>query len=229
MPFTEEEVGNIGSWEDLLFFTEGRHHEIADALNDWGNVRPCRHQVFRALQLTHPEKVKVVILGQDPYPEKATPDGLAFSSPDSNIPRSLLQIFEAIEEDVQGFVRPVGNNSLEPWAKQGVLLLNTALTVETGKPGSHSAIGWSCLITEVLSRLSQLDQHIVFALWGKGHAWPFEIHVDAENELRHLVKRYHPAANPGPDCEYSFKGTRQFREINDWLRNHDIRINWSLN
>lgn len=128
-------------------------------------IYPAKENIFRALQLTIPEDVKVVIIGQDPYHEPGQAHGLAFSVLDkANIPGSLKHIFNEIEAELGISTLPSGN--LERWAGQGVLLLNSTLTVEAGKAGSHENFGWQLLSAEIIHRLSENYSNIAFMLWG---------------------------------------------------------------
>jgi uracil-DNA glycosylase len=119
---------------------------------------------LRALRLVAPEAVKVVVIGQDPYPTAGHADGLAFSAGKGR-PRSLARIFELLAEAKPGFMAP-GIWSLEGWARQGVLLLNPVLTVEIGRSGSHLACGWQALTREIVSYLAARESPPVFLLWG---------------------------------------------------------------
>ncbi len=129
-------------------------------------VYPARENIFRAFDFCAPEDVRVVILGQDPYHEPGQAQGLAFSVPDMcQTPGSLNHIFQEIALEFQ--TEPLPGNSLERWAKQGVLLLNATLTVEAGKAASHSDFGWQQFTDAVIAQLSAKYEHIVFMLWGK--------------------------------------------------------------
>lgn len=120
---------------------------------------------LRALRLVAPEAVKVVVIGQDPYPTAGHADGLAFSAGKGR-PRSLARIFELLAEAKPGFTTPdIG--SLEGWARQGVLLLNPVLTVEIGRSGSHLACGWQALTREIVTYLAARESSPVFLLWGR--------------------------------------------------------------
>jgi uracil-DNA glycosylase len=132
-------------------------------------VYPAKENLFRAFELCAPEEVKVVILGQDPYHEPGQAQGLAFSVPDMcQMPGSLNHIFQEIAMEFQ--TEPLVGNSLERWARQGVLLLNATLTVEKGKAGSHESFGWQRFTDAVIALLSEKYENIVFMLWGKSAA-----------------------------------------------------------
>jgi uracil-DNA glycosylase len=129
-------------------------------------VYPPRQQVFNAFNLCLPSKLKVVIIGQDPYHQAGQANGLSFSVNNGvRIPPSLKNIFKELEQDIQGFCSPASGN-LEAWARQGVLLLNTVLTVEDSQPGSHRDSGWLQFTDAVIRVLSERKEHVVFMLWG---------------------------------------------------------------
>ena len=129
-------------------------------------VYPPYDEIFNAFRLTPIENVKVVILGQDPYHEKGQAHGLAFSTPDGRpIPRSLKNIFKEINDEYDYPIPESG--CLDSWAKQGVFLLNTVLTVEDGNANSHSKCGWQTFTDKVIEILNNHSQPIVFLLWGK--------------------------------------------------------------
>lgn len=166
--------------------------------------------LFNAFIATPRDKVKVVILGQDPYPNKENAMGLAFSVPENvPVPASLQNIYKELQDDV-GVVRK--NGSLIDWAKQGVLLLNSSLTVEEGKSGSHAYIGWHELTKEVISTLSEESDGIVFILWGS-YAQGYDPYI--KHKERHMViKSPHPSplsANKG------FFGSKPFSKTNFFL------------
>ncbi len=225
MCFTESEIGDIGDWRQLPFFQKGQHNCIAKCLGDWKNVRPERHQVFRALQLTHPKNVKVVILGQDPYPVTSTPDGLAFSSPDSRRPDSLQRVLCCIAEECDLNFKGK-TNCLAEWAAQGVLLLNTILTVD-GKIGklSHEKCGWKDLAQQCIEKVSSGDNKVAFLLWGD-HAHKYEKWIQ-EKEQHIIFKPAHPMARP--NAKNQFCQENQFHKLDEWLvGNKKCKMNWSL-
>lgn len=178
------------------------------------NVFPEPQNVFRAFKLTPFDKVKVVIIGQDPYPTKGHADGLAFSFNEGTpqnmhkTPKSLQNIFTEIEDDL-GFDL-YHDTDLSRWARQGVLLLNTYLTVVEGRPGSHSEIGWLKFTRTVVHKLNQKDNQLVYLLWGK-HAQSFIP----------LIRRHHEyltAPHPSPLSAYrGFFGSRPFSNCNKIL------------
>jgi len=130
------------------------------------DVFPAANNIFRALELVAPAEAKVVILGQDPYPTPGSAHGLSFSvMPPTRAPASLVTIFQELERSVPAWVRPTGGN-LEPWARQGVLLLNTLLTVRAREPMSHAGRGWEAFTQAALRCVQASAPFLVFMLWG---------------------------------------------------------------
>jgi uracil-DNA glycosylase len=170
--------------------------------------------LFNAFIATPRDKVKVVILGQDPYPNKNHAMGLAFSVPASTypLPPSLQNIFEELFDDLGNENVDASNGSLLEWAKQGVLLLNTSLTVEEGKPASHADIGWDQLAKEVLEAVSTDKSGVVFILWGsKAHT--FESYI--KDPKYHMIIK---SAHPSPlSAHKGFFGSRPFSKANAFL------------
>jgi uracil-DNA glycosylase len=181
-------------------------------------VLPPREQVFAALDLVEPEDVRVVILGQDPYPTPGHAHGLAFSyQGDGPPPRSLRNIFAEIEDDL-GYAPSSGGGDLTPWARQGVLLLNTALTVRAGEAGSHRRRGWAAVTDRVLRHLAVGESRVVFVLWG-----------GAARRKHPLLGERHPvleAGHPSPLSVRYFRGCRHFRRIAELVE--DPPIDWRL-
>ena len=189
--------------------------KLTEELESGVIVYPPPKQIFNAFNLTPFDKVKVVILGQDPYHGKGQAHGLSFSVPDRvNPPPSLLNIFKEIESDLA--VKPpkttkTKNGNLESWAKQGVLLLNAILTVRANSPASHRDLGWEKLTNAAIKALSDKRERIVFLLWGK-FAQEKESLIDTGKHL--ILKAPHPSpysANSG------FFGSKHFSKTNDYL------------
>ena len=178
--------------------------------------------IFNAFNTTPFDNVKVVILGQDPYHGPGQAHGLSFSV-QKNVPPppSLVNIFKEICSDT-GIATPSHGN-LEKWAKQGVLLLNAALTVEANNPMSHSKIGWHEFTNDVIKTISDKKDHVVFMLWGAFAKSKQEL-IDRN---KHLVLT---AAHPSPlSAHNGFFGCRHFSKANQWLRNHGLQpIDWSM-
>ncbi|MFW6285033.1 MAG: uracil-DNA glycosylase [Bacillota bacterium] len=174
-------------------------------------VYPPKDKVFRAFELTPLEDVKIVILGQDPYHQPNQANGLAFSvAPETEVPPSLKNIFKELHQDLNLPIPKVGD--LTPWAKEGVLLLNTTLTVEASRPASHKGFGWEAFTDEVIKRLSEHEKPKVFMLWG-AHAKKKASAIDAS---RHLILK---AAHPSPlSAHRGFFGCRHFSKANAFLK-----------
>ncbi|MGA9658020.1 MAG: uracil-DNA glycosylase, partial [Asticcacaulis sp.] len=173
-------------------------------------IYPSKDTIFRALDLTPPDQVRVVIIGQDPYHGEGQAHGLAFSVPDgARIPPSLLNIYKELYSDLG--IPPARQGCLEPWAQQGVLLLNSVLTVEAGKPGSHKNRGWERFTDAVIRTVNTLPQPVVFILWG-AYAQKKAAFVDTS---RHLVLC---SVHPSPLSAYGgFFGSRPFSKANAFL------------
>lgn len=196
------------AWADLPFFRDDWPAIAAALAQETRAVLPAAPVLFRALALTPPAAVRVVILGQDPYPTPGNADGLAFSVPaGQRLPASLRNIFKEMEADL-GCV-PVGGD-LGHWAAQGVLLLNTALSVPAGEAGGHKGLGWGALVAQVLGRVSR--RPTAFICWGAPARALVARHVTGEG---HLVLA---SAHPSPLAAYrGFFGSRPFSAVNGWL------------
>jgi uracil-DNA glycosylase len=186
------------------------------------NIFPPGSLIFNAFNSTPFERVKVVLLGQDPYHGKGQAHGLSFSVPEGvRAPPSLVNIFKELQSDVGVAIPNHGN--LTRWALQGVLLLNACLTVRENDPLSHSRIGWVEFTDRVISKISALKEHVVFLLWGK-FAQEKQVLID---ETKHLVLK---AAHPSPySANTGFFGCRHFSKTNEYLvKNGFDPIDWSL-
>lgn len=211
-------------WYDLEFFHDGGFRKVVKFLHEekksGKHILPPKEDILNAFVYTPLEDVKVVIIGQDPYPTISHAMGLAFSVSEgvSPLPKSLINIFKELREDLN-IERTSGD--LTDWAKQGVLLLNTSLTVIEGMPSSHSSIGWGRLVREALSILATKGEHIVYILWGK-HAQQCQIFVDMSKN--HIIK----SAHPSPLSAYrGFFGSKCFSRANQYLIKHKIHpIKW---
>ena len=184
-------------------------------------IYPPGGQIFRAFELTPISSVKVVILGQDPYHGPGQAMGLSFSVPDGvPAPPSLKNIFREIETDLG--VPMSGRPNLEPWARQGVLLLNAILTVRGGVPASHSRIGWQEFTDAVIRTVSERCDGVVFLLWGRFAQTKIPL-IDAE---RHHILT---AAHPSPLAGGAFFGCRHFSKTNQILVGEGkTPIQWQL-
>ena len=184
-------------------------------------IFPRRENIFRSLQLVQPDEVKVVILGQDPYHNFNQADGLAFSvSNFQSLPPSLRNIFIEIENDLNIKIQKKGD--LENIAKQGVLLLNSILTVEKNNPGSHKNIGWEKLTDIIISSLSVMG-NIVFILWGNFAKKKSNL---IDNNINLVINSSHPS----PFSAYKgFFGSKPFSKCNDYLISKGKEpIKWNL-
>jgi len=186
------------------------------------NLLPKKELWFNALNSTPLDKVKVVILGQDPYPTPGHAHGLCFSvqADVSPIPKSLNNIYKELKDDL-GIVNENGN--LQPWCDQGILLLNSVLTVESGHANSHQGKGWERFTDKIISAVNDLQQPVVFVLWGAYAQKKGKI-ID---NTRHLIIR---SAHPSPLSAYrGFWGSKPFSQINRFLKQHDkTEINWAV-
>lgn len=184
-------------------------------------IYPPGSKIFRAFDLCPLDAVKVVILGQDPYHGAGQAMGLSFSVPEGiAAPPSLKNIFKEIESDLG--IRMSGSPDLEPWARQGVLLLNSVLTVRAGVAASHAGLGWQNFTDAVIKLISERCEGVVFMLWGN-YARSKAGLIDSN---RHLVLQ---AAHPSPLARGAFFGCRHFSQANAYLvRTGRSPINWQL-
>ncbi|WP_088834328.1 uracil-DNA glycosylase [Paenibacillus tyrfis] len=185
-------------------------------------VYPDMHDIFNALHYTSYADTKVVILGQDPYHGPGQAHGLSFSvKPGIPAPPSLQNIFKELHSDL-GCSIP-DNGCLVPWAEQGVLLLNTVLTVRQGEAHSHKGQGWETFTDRVISLLNEREKPIVFVLWGS----PAQQKMQLITERRHFIVR---SVHPSPlSAHRGFFGSRPFSQVNDFLRSiGSAEIDWQL-
>lgn len=218
-------IGN--SWDELLKeeFTKDYFKELLTKVKEeyrQKTIFPKQTEVFNAFRYTPYEKVKVVILGQDPYHGVGQAQGLSFSVRDTVArPPSLQNIFKELEDDL-GYPIPK-TNSLIPWANEGVLLLNTVLTVEKDKAASHKSWGWERFTDEVIRLLNQKETPIVFILWG---SFARSKKALITNPIHFFVESSHPS----PLSAYNgFFGSRPFSKTNEFLKaHHQDPINWRL-
>lgn len=186
-------------------------------------IYPPQEDVFNAFKSTEFDAVKVVILGQDPYHGPNQAHGLAFSvRPNVAIPPSLVNIYKELQRDIAGFQVP-HHGYLQKWAEQGVLLLNTVLTVEAGKAHSHAKWGWETFTDHVINALNQHRENLIFLLWG-AHAQKKGQFIDRN---RHLVLN---APHPSPlSAHRGFLGCGHFSQTNQYLLEHGkAPIDWAL-
>ena len=183
---------------------------------------PPKQNIFTALQLDPPEKIKVVILGQDPYINPNQAHGLAFSVLSNKLPPSLKNIYKEIETDL-GIEMATTNGNLTPWAEQGVLLLNTVLSVRAGQSNSHAKKGWERFTDRIIQYLGSEDKPRVFLLWGK-NAQAKEKLITSKSCL--ILKAPHPS----PLSAYQgFFGCKHFSKTNEFLKENNLpEINWQI-
>lgn len=206
------------AWAHLPFFASDLPLINAALAADTREVLPATDQVFAAFALP-PGDVRVLILGQDPYPTRGHPNGLAFSvAPDvSPLPRSLGNIFKELRDDM-GDVPP--NGDLSFWTTQGVMLLNTSLTVPEGHAGAHVKLGWANLTRQVLDTLDSVPR--AFVLWGR-HAQSVAAQLTNPNHLQ--IRTAHPSPL---SARRGFFGSRPFSKVNAWLNQQGLAsINWT--
>lgn len=185
-------------------------------------IYPPGSEIFSAFNYTLFDKVKVVILGQDPYHGKGQANGLCFSVKDGiTKPRSLKNIFKELQNDL-GYPIPVSGN-MEKWAQQGVLLLNATLTVRAGQAGSHQNRGWENFTDAVIKTLSEKKENLIFILWG-AFAQAKEKLIDTS---RHYIIK---SAHPSPfSADRGFFGSHPFSRTNEFLKKAGVKeIDWSL-
>ncbi|MFN6076512.1 MAG: uracil-DNA glycosylase [Fluviicola sp.] len=217
------------SWKTQLsaYFESQNFQQLAQFIKQEytafpNSIFPKGNQIFRAFEACPFDQVKVVILGQDPYPTRGHAHGLCFSCDASvrPLPKSLQNIFKELEDDMG--VKAPQNGDLNFWAEQGVLLLNSILTVKDGQPLSHANQGWEQFTDEVIRKIDSELEHIVFVLWGS----PAQKKASFVNEQKHLVLR---APHPSPLSSYrGFFGSKPFSKINSHLlEKGKATINWS--
>ena len=200
-------------YQELQAFVQKRRAEV--------RVFPEEKNVFNALELTPFESVKVVILGQDPYHGFGQAHGLSFSVQKGiPLPPSLKNIYKELQEDIGGGLPTEGD--LSHWAKQGVLLLNTVLTVEEGNANSHKGMGWERLTNRLIESLNELKHPVIFILWGK----PAQDKEKLITNPSHVILK---SPHPSPLSAYrGFFGSKPFSRINDILiQQGQIPIRWT--
>ena len=200
-------------YQELQAFVQKRRAEV--------RVFPEEKNVFTALELTPFESVKVVILGQDPYHGFGQAHGLSFSvQKGTPLPPSLKNIYKELQEDIGGELPTEGD--LSHWAKQGVLLLNTVLTVEEGNANSHKGMGWERLTNRLIESLNELHHPVIFILWGK----PAQDKEKLITNPSHVILK---SPHPSPLSAYrGFFGSKPFSRINDILiQQGQIPIRWT--
>ena len=190
------------------------------------SILPENEYILRVLSLA-PSDIKVVIIGQDPYPSPGHANGLCFSVNDniSPLPKSLVNIFKEIKKEYPDF-NPI-NGNLNCWFNQGIFLMNTILTIRAGESLSHKGIGWETFTQNIIKYINQYQKNIVYLLWGK-NAHTFENLIDKNENL--IIKTSHPSplgyTKSGKDF-ISFRDSKQFSETNTYLSsNYKAEIHW---
>ncbi|MDU7496376.1 uracil-DNA glycosylase [Sneathia sanguinegens] len=212
------------TWKDILINEEKKEYfkNLEKFLKEeYTNkvIYPKKEEIYRAFDLVSYENVKVVILGQDPYHNVGQANGLAFSVNENiELPASLKNIYKEIENEY-GY-RMQKNGDLTNWAKQGVLLLNTVLTVEEHKPNSHKNKGWEQFTDAIIKYLSSREKPLIFVLWG----------LNARSKKKYIATRHYVLEAPHPSplsCYRGFFGCNHFKKINEILQYlHEKEINW---
>ena len=185
-------------------------------------VFPPADDIFNAFHLTPLHEVKVVILGQDPYHNDGQAHGLCFSvKPDVDVPPSLVNIYQELHDDLGCYIP--NNGYLEKWAKQGVLMLNTVLTVRAHKPNSHQGKGWEHFTDAIIEAVNKEERPIVYLLWGR----PAQSKIPMLDNPKHLILK---APHPSPySADRGFFGCRHFSQANEFLRaNGQEPIDWQI-
>ena len=213
-------------WSDFVFeeMKQPYYQNLRNFLkNEYktNTVYPDRYDIFNALKWTPLKDVKVVILGQDPYHDENQAHGLAFSvKPGISLPPSLKNIYREIETDLN--VKMPQSGYLKSWAKQGVLLLNTVLTVRAHQAASHQNMGWEIFTDHIIDKIAAENRPIVFILWGKKAE---EKEEKIKNPLHLVIKSPHPSPL---SASRGFFGSKPFSKTNDYLIKHNIKpIDWS--
>ena len=218
-------IGN--DWDNVLsnlFNSSKFEHltEFIDSEYETKTIYPKKEKIFASLSLTSYQNTKVVIIGQDPYHEENQAIGLAFSVADGiALPPSLKNIYKEIENEFD--IKMSASGNLEKWAKQGVLLLNSVLTVIAQKANSHKGIGWEYVTDFIISKLNQKEDSIIFVLWGK-NALEKERLITSP---KHIVLK---SAHPSPLSAYNgFFGNGHFKTINEiLLKKGQAPIDWKI-
>ncbi len=219
--------GLSGEWKEALQgeFSKEYYRKLYLFIRDEYSrvpVYPKSEEIYTAFHLTPLDKVKVVILGQDPYHNVGQAHGLCFSvKPDVEIPPSLVNIYKELHDDLG--CRIPNHGYLTSWAEQGVLLLNTVLTVQAHKPMSHRGVGWEEFTDAAIRAVNRQDRPIVFILWGR----PAQEKEKMLDNPKHLILK---APHPSPLSAYrGFFGSRPFSKANAFLESHGVEpVQWEI-
>ncbi|QGS51396.1 uracil-DNA glycosylase [Spiroplasma tabanidicola] len=194
---------------------------VINKISDFNNVYPKKEDIFKVFKLLDFENVKVIILGQDPYHTKNVANGIAFSANKSaKTPQSLRNIFKELKNDL--YIDHFDNNDLSEWVKQGVLLINTSLTVVESNPGSHADYGWKEIVLKIIKFLYNKNKNIIFCLWGN-------FAKNLYNNLNINSDYVIISAHPSPfSYKRGFANSKPFSRINSFLDNLGLEvIDWS--
>ena len=222
-----KEIKLPNGWKNKLSGEFEKEYMIAiksfllDCYKSGKEIYPKSSEIFNAFNHCDFNEVKVVIIGQDPYHGKGQANGLCFSV-NNNIPKppSLVNIFKELEDDLSKKI-DTENGNLERWARQGVFLLNSTLTVEKNKPMSHSSIGWDIFTDKVIEILNKDSENLVFILWGN-HAQKKIEKINISNHM--IIKSVHPSPL---SAHRGFFGSKPFTKTNNYLKSKNIsEINW---
>ena len=219
-------IGN--DWDDILgaVWASPGYHEFMDKINkeyELKTIYPPKEDIYRAFKNTSFKDVKVVIVGQDPYHGEGEAMGLSFSVPNGiKLPPSLKNIYKELEDDLG--IKPTTSGDLTKWTKEGVLLLNSTLTVVKDTPNSHSKIGWDKFTDYVIKKINKKEEPVVFILWGNFARSMKEFITNP----KHLVIE---SAHPSPfSARNGFFGSKPFSKTNNFLIKNNIKpIDWDLN
>ncbi len=218
-------VGN--SWDEIMQdeYQKEYFRKIILFINkEYKNktIFPPKNYILRSLALTDYNNVKVVILGQDPYHGVGEANGLSFSvNKNIKLPPSLKNIYKELLNDLG--IDNGNNGDLTPWANQGVLLLNSILTVEKDKPASHKNLGWEIFTDAIIKKLNQKKEPIVFILWGNFAKSKISL---ITNPNHYIISSSHPSPF---SCNYGFFGSRPFSKTNEFLKKiNQKEINWQI-
>lgn len=219
---------DLGDWNEILLplFKSDEYHKIRQFLiNEYNHytVYPDMYDLYNCFRYTPFASLRVVLLGQDPYHNVGQAHGLCFSVKDGiDLPPSLVNIFKELKSDVG--CEPPKSGNLTKWAKEGVLLLNTSLTVRAHQANSHAKCGWAWFTDSVIRLISENKEHVVFILWG-GNARSKKPLI---NQNKHLILE---CAHPSPLSAYNgFFGCKHFSKTNDYLKAQGLPpIDWDLN
>ena len=215
-------------WDDVLsdvVNTKEFYNTMVRAKKEYQNkiVFPPKEHIFEALKLTPYSNVKVVIVGQDPYHGVGEAHGLSFSVKQGvRVPPSLQNIYKELEADM-GIIEPRDRGDLTKWAKQGVLLLNSVLTVEKDKPGSHRDIGWEFFTDNIIKKINEKESPVVYILWG---AFARSKKYLITNPKHLIIESTHPSPF---SAHNGFFGSKPFSKTNKFLKENNIKpIDWQL-